>query len=70
MHLEVDIEENKILFDADKKMLFRRIYENIINNSIKYNKKGTKIYFKMWKDKTLNIVIGDDGIGIDKEIKR
>ena len=23
----------------------------------------------MWKDKTLNIVIGDDGIGIDKEIK-
>lgn len=68
MHLEVDIEENKILFDADKNA-FRRIYENIINNSIKYNKKGTKIYFKMWKDKTLNIVIGDDGIGIDKEIK-
>lgn len=68
MHLEVDIEENKILFDADKNA-FRRIYENIINNSIKYNKKGTKIYFKMWKDKTLNIVIGDNGIGIDKEIK-
>lgn len=68
MDLELDIEENKIMFDADKNA-FRRIYENIINNSIKYNKKGTKIYFKMWKDKTLNIVIGDDGIGIDKEIK-
>ena len=68
MDLELDIEENKIMFDVDKKA-FRRIYENIINNSIKYNKKGTKIYFKMWKDKTLNIVIGDDGIGIDKEIK-
>ncbi len=68
MSLEVEIEENKIMFDVDKKA-FRRIYENIINNSIKYNKKGTKIYFKMWKDKTLNILIGDDGIGIDKEIK-
>lgn len=68
MDLELDIEENKIMFDVDKKA-FIRIYENIINNSIKYNKKGTKIYFKMWKDKTLNIVIGDNGIGIDKEIK-
>ena len=45
------------------------IYENLINNSIKYNKNGTIIYFKMWKSKNLFISVGDNGIGIDKSIK-
>ena len=48
---------------------FRRIYDNLINNSIKYNKKGTTIYFKIYIDDTLNISVGDNGIGIDKSIK-
>ncbi len=68
MNLEVDIILDKIMFDIDEKA-FRRIYDNLINNSIKYNKKGTTIYFKMEVDDGLKIIVGDDGVGIDKSIK-
>ena len=68
MKLDVDIKINKLNIDIDTKN-FRRIYENLINNSIKYNKKDTKIYFKMWVDKNLYISIGDNGVGIDANIK-
>ena len=68
MKLEIDIKIDKLNVDIDTKT-FRRIYENLINNSIKYNKSGTKIYFKMWVDKDLFISIGDNGIGIDESIK-
>ena len=63
-----DIKIDKLNIDIDTKN-FRRIYENLINNSIKYNKKDTKIYFKMWVDKNLYISIGDNGVGIDANIK-
>lgn len=68
MKLDVDIKIDKLNIDIDTKN-FRRIYENLINNSIKYNKKDTKIYFKMWVDKNLYISIGDNGVGIDANIK-
>lgn len=68
MQLDIDIKIDKLNVNIDTKA-FRRIYENLINNSIKYNKKGTTIYFKMWKSKDLFISVGDNGIGIDKNIK-
>lgn len=68
MELEVDINISKLVIDFDERAL-RRIYDNLINNSLKYNKSGTKIYFKMWVDDSLYISIGDDGVGIDEGIK-
>lgn len=68
MKLDIDIKIEKLNMDIDTKT-FRRIYENLINNSIKYNKSGTKICFKMWIDKDLYISIGDNGVGIDESIK-
>ena len=43
----------------------KRLFDNIISNSIKYNKKGIKIYFnyKFTKDNII-IDIADNGIGI------
>lgn len=67
MSLEVNIKIDKYMINIDKKE-FRRIYENLINNSIKYNKSGTKIYFEMGLDKDLYIIIGDNGVGINKDI--
>lgn len=68
MKLDIDIKVDKLYINMDVKA-FRRIYENLINNSIKYNKSGTKIYFKMWVKKDLYISIGDNGVGIDDDIK-
>ena len=67
MSLDVNIKIDKCMVYIDQKE-FRRIYENLINNSIKYNKSGTKIYFEMGIDEYLYIIIGDNGIGIDNSL--
>ena len=67
MSLEVNIKIDKCMVYIDQKE-FRRIYENLIDNSIKYNKSGTKIYFEMGIDEYLYIIIGDNGIGIDNSL--
>lgn len=67
MSLDVNIKIDKCMVYIDKKE-FRRIYENLINNSIKYNKSGTKIYFEMGINDGLYIIIGDNGIGIHSDI--
>lgn len=63
-----EIPEEKVILNIDKKLIIR-LFDNIIGNSLKYNKKGTKIYFKLIiKDKRVIFTTGDSGIGIDKEI--
>ncbi len=43
----------------------------MINNAIKYNKEGTKIYFSIVENKNdVNIFIGDDGCGISKKLSK
>lgn len=65
-----DIPEVIIKSLIDKKLI-RRLYNNLIGNSLKYNKKGTTIYFKMTtkKDKII-ITIADNGIGIDENMAK
>lgn len=66
MELDVDIPDKKIITNVDLRLI-RRVYENLINNSLKYNKKGTKISFKMWENnKYIFIDIGDNGVGVAK----
>jgi signal transduction histidine kinase len=63
--IDVPEEEISVMMNAD---LFRRIYDNIFNNSIKYNKNGTKVELSIkGKEETVDIHISDNGVGIPKE---
>lgn len=63
-----EIKENIIVF-ADKKMLLS-IIQNIVSNSIKYNRTGGKVTVsaKRKEDKII-VKIKDTGIGMSKEVK-
>lgn len=67
--MEIDIPEEKIVKDIDEAQL-KRVFENIIANSVKSNPKGTQIYAGMKKDKEkIVILLGDNGVGIPKAIR-
>jgi len=60
--------ELKRNFDSN---LMTRLFDNIIHNSVKYNQKGTTIYFRLiYRNNKLKIIFADDGKGIDKEIQQ
>ncbi|MCH4886389.1 HAMP domain-containing histidine kinase [Acidaminobacter sp. JC074] len=67
--LDIDLPEDKIEVSLDL-MNFKRIYDNIIGNSLKYNDKGAKIFFSI-KEVGSHVVItlGDNGVGIEKAIR-
>ena len=68
-NIEPDIPDERIMYSFDK-MQLKRVFENILSNSIKANKEGTTIIASMKKagDKIV-IRLGDDGVGIP-EAKR
>ena len=69
MELIVDIPDDKIMANISV-FSIRRVYENLINNSLKYNKAKTKIYFKLSDDNEyVSIIIADNGCGVPKEIR-
>lgn len=67
-NMEVDIPDNPIKYNADKQLI-RRLLENLLGNSLKYNSAGTTIYISL-KIKKHNIIltVADDGVGISDEI--
>ena len=63
--IDVPEEEISVMMNVD---LFRRIYDNIFDNSIKYNEAGTKVELSVRaKEESVEIHISDDGVGIHKE---
>jgi len=67
--VDVDIPEEKIMMSFDNGLL-KRVFENIINNAVKHNDRGTTIYASIKnKGSYLSIKIGDDGKGIDDSIR-
>lgn len=69
IHLEITIPQEKIDINIDA-MKMKRVITNILNNSIKYNEKGITIYVECSKrNNEANIIIGDNGVGIDRHIK-
>ena len=68
-NIEPDIPDERIMYSFDK-MQLKRVFENIISNSIKANKEGTTIIASMKKagDKII-IRLGDDGVGIPKNLR-
>lgn len=67
--LVVNIPEVVINIKVDKR-LFKRVISNLIENSIKYNPKGTRLKIEL-RDlgKFVVIEVSDNGIGIPDEIK-
>lgn len=75
-NLEVDLPEDEIYFKADiDKSQLKRVFENIINNTMKHNPPGTTIYVGMEIIEDVytgynRIIIGDNGVGINKELRK
>ncbi len=68
--LSLDIPEQPVMFSMDTK-LFQRILENLLNNALRYNPAGTTIFTSIEKnEKTISMVIADDGIGIKPEVAK
>ncbi|MBE6050236.1 MAG: HAMP domain-containing histidine kinase [Clostridium sp.] len=66
--LEVDIPDEEIYCKFDCSHM-KRVIENIIGNSVKYNPNGTSLYFSLYDEKdNIKITIGDNGCGISDEI--
>lgn len=66
--LEIEIPEEIIWCEIDEQQM-KRVFENLINNSVKHNKRGTTLWFSMRKEAdTIGISIGDNGMGIPKEM--
>lgn len=62
--LEVTIPENILLCYFDSFQL-KRVFENLISNFLKYNPKGTTLFFNLCAiGGMIKITIGDNGIGI------
>ena len=64
---EINVPEENIdvMMNMD---LFRRVYDNIFDNSIKYNQAGTKVELSIRSNEdNVEINISDDGVGIPKE---
>ena len=63
---EFNIPEEEIFVDVDRELL-RRVFENLIENSMKYNDPGTKIFIGIEQGKDIRITVSDDGCGIPEE---
>lgn len=67
--LDIDIPEEPIDCDIDASMM-RRVLENLTNNALKYNPKGTTLSISIQKGTELCwLLFGDDGVGISERIR-
>lgn len=67
--LEVEIPERSILVNLDISK-FRRVYANLVNNFMKYNKRGSILRCTIsYDDRSVTINVSDNGIGIAKNMK-
>lgn len=68
--IEVRIPEGECKCFIDKE-LFIRLYDNLMSNILKYNKKGTKVIFEIIEQKDkVRIIMADNGIGIPEHIRK
>ena len=67
--VEINIPEEIVLINIDKRMIKRAI-TNLIENAIKYNKKGTKIRFELRNIGRFAVIeVADNGVGIDESVR-
>lgn len=65
--LEVEIGEEPLMAEVDAHIMSRCL-DNLIDNSLKYNEDATTLYFSVYDEDDIRIVIADDGIGIDPSV--
>ena len=66
--LVIDIPDNRVSADIDRIQMSRAV-ANLLNNSIKHNAAGSKVYVGLFEnDEALEIRIADDGAGIEGEL--
>ncbi len=67
--LEVEIPEEVVEYSFDE-VQFKRVFDNVISNALKYNPAGTVIYVTLQQtEKSIRMEIGDNGVGIPEEIR-
>ena len=67
--IEVEIPEMIIWCQIDVQQM-KRVFDNIISNSLRHNPPGTVIYVTLQQsDKAVRIEIGDSGVGIPLELQ-
>ena len=67
--MDIDIPDQIIEYSFDRFQL-KRVFENIISNSVKVNPQGTTIYAAMkQEDGKIKIYLGDNGVGIPDNIR-
>ncbi len=67
--IDYDIDDKVFMASFDKSLM-QRAFDNLINNSIYHNNKKIKLIFKTKvTNKKMSIIIGDNGCGIDEELK-
>ncbi|NMM65020.1 HAMP domain-containing histidine kinase [Clostridium sp. P21] len=68
--LEISLPDHEIMYEFDNVEMERAI-SNIVYNILKYNKIGTKAKIELNCDnREIQLVIADDGIGIDENLKK
>ena len=68
--LEPDIPEKPIIASVDQTMMERAL-DNLIQNSLKYNPKGTTIFCSLREtDGAVRLIVADNGVGIPEDISK
>lgn len=66
--LEPDLPDQQISCQSDPKLL-RRLFENLTGNALKYNPRGTTLFFSLRETPdTIRLTIADNGVGIPPAI--
>lgn len=65
---DFDIQEDELNINVDIKEI-DRVFDNLFENTLRYNKKGTKVNLELKDmDKTIQIILSDNGKGIPKDL--
>lgn len=68
--LDLDISQEKIMYDFDSRQI-ERVLSNLISNTLKYNPNGTTIFISLRKTiDRIEIKIADNGVGIPRELRK
>ena len=70
-NLEADIPERQEIYSMIDVFQIKRVFENFVSNTMKYNGKGTTVYFTVKKVTAgISICIGDNGKGLPETVRR
>lgn len=67
--MDIEIPDTPVMCQLDREQ-FQRVFENIINNTMKHNEQGGRIFVALFEEsQSVDIIIGDDGCGIPDEMR-